>query len=274
MNNTTITNACPICDAAMETRETTKTVTFRDVEIEYSAELSYCHACEIETGDITQTASIQKQISNKYREAESLMSGEEIKQLRAEKGWSQAMLAEQMGVGIASIKRWENVEIQSRSMDNHLRHHLQPGACCSDYTGNRDLSIARIKLVINTFERKLEKTLLVKGDKLLFAAKYLWYADMLAFRDLGRSMTGATYAAITFGPQLNNYRDLLDEIMQADAASVEPLSKEEEQITEAISAKFPLPQQVYDAAHREKAWAEQSIGSIIPYSKSRTLEEV
>ena len=272
MNITTNINACPICDATMETRETAKTVTFRDVEIEYCADLSYCHACDIEAGDITQTASIQKQISDKYREAKVLMSGAEIKQLRAEKGWSQAKLAEQMGVGIASIKRWENVEIQSRSMDNHLRHHLQPGACCSDYTGNRDLSIARIKLVINTFERVLNKTLLIKGDKLLFGAKYLWYADMLAFRDLGRSMTGATYAAITFGPQLNNYRDLIDEIMQADTASAEPLSKEEEQTIKNIAARFPVPQQVYDAAHREKAWAGQSIGSIIPYSKSRTLE--
>jgi putative zinc finger/helix-turn-helix YgiT family protein len=275
MNKTAITDkTCPICDATMELRATSKTVTFRDVKIEYSADLSYCNICEIESGSIEQTASIQKQISNKYRQTQELLSGEEVKNLRANKGWSQAKLAEQMGVGIASIKRWESVDIQSRAMDNHLRHHLQPGACCSDFTGNRDFSIARIKLVANAFERELGKTLLVEGDKFLFTAKYTWYADMLAFRELGRSMTGATYAAITYGPQLNNYRDLIEEIMQADTDSVEPLSKKETQIIKAIALKFPVPQQVYDAAHKEQAWAEQSIGSIIPYSSSRILTEV
>ena len=35
--------------------------------------------------------------------------------------------------------------------------------------------------------------LVKKGDKFLFLSKYHWYADMLSFRELGRSMTGATY---------------------------------------------------------------------------------
>lgn len=34
---------------------------------------------------------------------------------------------------------------------------------------------------------------------MLYAAKYLWYADMVAFRDLGRSITGASYAALPMG---------------------------------------------------------------------------
>ena len=38
----------------------------------------------------------------------------------------------------------------------------------------------------------------------LYAAKFFWYADMLAFRDLGSSMTGAGSAALPLGPQLNN----------------------------------------------------------------------
>jgi len=73
---------------------------------------------------------------------------------------------------------------------------------------------------------------------------------------------------------LKNYRDLIDEIMQAYTDSVEPLSVEEEQIIRAIAVKFPLSQQVYEAAHREQAWAKQSIGSIIPYSSSRILTEL
>jgi hypothetical protein len=71
------------------------------------------------------------------------------------------------------------------------------------------ISLYRIKLVATSFERILDKRLLKSGDKFLFLAKYLWYADMVAFRLLGKGLTGASYAAITFGPQLNNYRDLV-----------------------------------------------------------------
>jgi hypothetical protein len=49
---------------------------------------------------------------------------------------------------------------------------------------------------------------------------------MTARRDMGRGMTGATYAALPMGPQLNNYRDLVDEILRADPADAEPLTTE------------------------------------------------
>jgi hypothetical protein len=70
--------------------------------------------------------------------------------------------------------------------------------------------------VLDSFEKELGRPLLKKDDRMLYAAKYLWYADMVSFRDLGRGMTGATYAALPMSPQLNNYRDLVDEIFRAD----------------------------------------------------------
>ena len=58
--------------------------------------------------------------------------------------------------------------------------------------------------------------LLRPTDRLLYAAKYLWYANMVAFRETGQGiMTGATYAALPYGPQLNNYADLVDLIREA-----------------------------------------------------------
>ena len=50
------------------------------------------------------------------------------------------------------------------------------------------------------FEQKLGRVLLKKTDRMLYAAKYLWYADMVAYRDLGAGMTGAGYAALPLGP--------------------------------------------------------------------------
>jgi hypothetical protein len=110
-------------------------------------------------------------------------------------------------------------------------------------SGNRELSLSRIKLVATHFESFLKFKLLVRDDKFLFVAKYLWYADMLAFRSLGRSMTGATYAALPYGPQLNNYRDLVDDIKNSTDES-EALSEEELRIVRQIAEKFSRKQMV------------------------------
>jgi hypothetical protein len=42
-------------------------------------------------------------------------------------------------------------------------------------------------------ENALGKRLLKKNDKMIFASKYLWYADMLAHRETGQGMTGSPY---------------------------------------------------------------------------------
>lgn len=118
--------------------------------------------------------------------------------------------------------------------------------------------------------KEFEKELGLKflDDMLLFDAKYTWFADMVAHRELGRSMTGATYAALPHGPQLNNYRDLVDDIRDTDETRAEPLTEDEKKIIAKIARKFPTKQMVFDAAHREPVWKSRSTGSIIPYSDS------
>lgn len=97
--------------------------------------------------------------------------------------------------------------------------------------------------------RKLLKS---SADKLLYGAKYLWYADMLAFRETGRCMSGATYAALPHGHQLNNYRELIPLIKDADESEAEPLTDHEERILARIVMAFPSDQKVYGAAHLER----------------------
>lgn len=159
-------------------------------------------------------------------------------------------------------------------MDHLLRGHLQGAELTNIHSGNREFSIRRIKLVIRAFEKRLRRKLLKKTDKMLFAAKYLWYADMLALRHLGASMTGADYAALPYGPQLNNYSDLIDEIKKADENSAEPLSEGETRIIERIVKAFPREQMVYDAAHREVIWKRTPVGATIPYRAAYKLTEI
>lgn len=262
---------CPKGHGIMSSEKIDKAMNFRGVDINFQVEHHVCPVCGIEAGDIDQTATTQKAISDAYRQKVNLLTGKEIRESRKKLKLSQEALAKRMNVGIASIKRWEGGLIQTKAMDRALRLALQGQIPGDNYTGNRTFSIPRIKLVLRQFESILGKRILKKRDKMLFAAKYLWYADMVAFRELGESMTGSTYAALPYGPQLNNYRDLIDEIKNADESMAEHLSQEEKRVISKIAMTFPEEQMVYDAAHRETIWRKKGAGAIIPYSDSAEL---
>ena len=262
---------CPNGHGKMVVKKTKKGVTFRGIKITVPVEQYVCAVCGVEASTVEQAASLQKAISDAYRKATSQLTGEEIVEKRKKLKLTQEALAKRMNVGIASIKRWEGGTIQSRSMDHALRIALGGQGVGDSCTGNRTFSIPRIKLVLKEFESVLSKRILKKNDKMLFAAKYLWYADMVAHRETGESLTGSTYAALPYGPQLNNYKDLVDEIIKADESKAEPLSPEEKRIINRIAMKFPEERMVYDAAHEEEIWKKQPTGAIIPYPDSSEL---
>lgn len=265
---------CPNDHGVMVIKKINKSTKFRGVDINFQVEHYVCPFCGTQGGSIDQTAATQRAISDAYRRVAGLLTGEEIREGRKKLDLTQVDLANRMNVGIASIKRWEGGLIQSKSMDHALRLALNGQIVGDNYTGNRSFSIPKIKLVLRQFESCLGRRILKKNDKMLFAAKYLWYADMLAFRELGESITGSTYACLPLGPQLNNYRDLIDEIKNADEKSAEQLTPEEKKIIGRISMVFPEDQMVFEAAHREKIVERRSIGSIIPYSDSAELTEI
>ncbi len=262
---------CPSGHGKMVMKKAKKKVIFRGIDITVPIEQYVCGVCGVEAGTIDQTADIQETISDAYRRAVKLLTGKEIIEKRKRLKLTQEGLAKRMNVGIASIKRWEGGTIQSKSMDHALRIALGGQSVGDSCTGNRAFSIPRIKLVLKEFESILNRHLLKKNDKMLFAAKYLWYADMVANRERGESMTGSTYAALPYGPQLNNYKDLVVDIIRADQSKAEPLSPEEKRIITRIAMKFPEERLAYDAAHKEKIWKKQPNGAIIPYTDSAEL---
>lgn len=265
---------CPNGHGDMKLTIREESVEFRGEDFTIEAKYYVCPECGIEIGTADQTTAIQKAISNVYREKAGLLTGDEIRNLRRGRSLSQHDLAERIPVGIASVKRWEGSSIQNRSMDRVLRMVLTGEEVATEYSGNREFSTARLKLVIIALERILEKPLLVKNDRFLFTSKYLWYADMVSFRDMGKSMTGSSYAALPLGPQLNNYKDLVRQIMTADETTADPLTEEELRILRSIAKRFPKKWDVYNAAHRETIWKKRKTGEIIPYSASVLLENL
>lgn len=266
---------CLKCHHHLENKKFKRHRIFRGEEIEYDLEAYVCTGCGLEAGTVQSAGELQRATADAYRSRAGFLSGEEIKRLRKDKGLSQKELADALKVGIASIKRWETGTIQSASMDRALRTYLQSNKCKDDYTGNRDtISLCRIKCVAKVFEKALGRKMLKPGDKFLFLAKYLWYADMIAFRERGRGLTGASYAALPYGPQLNNYQDLVPEIINSDENDAEPLSEEEILIIQRVAEKFPDKRDVYDAAHREKIWSQTPTGALISYINADELTEI
>ncbi len=265
---------CPKGHGVMEIVKKEKQTTFRDVEISYPVELFQCPVCSLEVGTMDQAAEIQKTMADAYRRKVGLLTSRDIVTGRSKLGLTQQGFAERTKVGIASIKRWEGAIIQSKSMDAMLRYAIERGISGDPCTGNRPFSIPRVKLALHQIERELQRKVLKKGDKMLFAAKYAWYIDMLSFREMGRSITGATYARLPHGPQINNYKELLDEIMGADETTAEALTDQERRIIRRVALAFPADQQVINAAHRELIWKEKTNGAMIPYTDADRLSEI
>lgn len=265
---------CPNGHGTMTLQTVKNRVTFRGVDIEIDAPAYVCPTCGLEAGSVEMAGNVQRKIADAYRRKMNLMTGDEIRSLRQARNSTQAQLADVMNVGVASIKRWEAGAVQSKSMDRALRMQLQWKVDGNNYSGNREISLERVKRVARRFEAILGKRLLKPNDKMLYLAKYEWYADMLAFRRLGRSMTGATYSALPRGPQLNNYNHLVKLIIDADESGAEPLSEEEERIIAEIASRFPTPKAVYDAAHREPTWSTARTGALISYDRAHELTEI
>jgi putative zinc finger/helix-turn-helix YgiT family protein len=265
---------CPNNHGPMLLKKVEKNMIFRDENITFQVESFVCEKCELEVATIEQTAAVQNAISDAYRRKVGLLTGADIREQREKLNLSQKNLAKRAGVGIASIKRWENGIIQTKSMNSALKTAFQNTKIGNIYTGNRVLSIHRIKLVIKEFESELGLKFLEEGDRMLFDAKYLWYADMLSYHKLGKSLTGATYAALPHGPQLNNYKELIDDIRKADESQASPLTPEEKKIIIRIALTFPTKQSIINACHNEEVWKNKTIGTIIPYSDSSKLTQI
>jgi putative zinc finger/helix-turn-helix YgiT family protein len=265
---------CPAGHSQVELIEVRRQVDFKGETLTISAPSYKCRECGIEFATIEQTAAAQKLIAEAYREKVDLLTGREIRDGRKKLGLTQAELANRINVGIASVKRWEGVQIQTKAMDNALRQAFCKLEIGNPYTGNRDFSPSRTKLVLMKFQEILKKPFLVLGDKLLFDAKYAFYADMLAFNMTGQSMTGAAYAALPHGPQLNNYAELVDLIRDSDENEVEPLSEVEIRIIQRVASTFPDKRAVYDASHEELVWKEKPDGRLIPYTDAIRLTQI
>jgi putative zinc finger/helix-turn-helix YgiT family protein len=269
-------NNCPAGHGEMQMATVTNEIEFRGVQISYQLGSLVCKECGMTRSTIEQTADSQVAIADAYRRAVGLLTGNEIKHYREQLSLSQQQLADRAQCSKMSIVRWENGVVQKPASDKALRDILCPQHAQNEFSGNRTLSLGRIKLVYQEFEKYVPYELLIPGDKGLYAAKNCWYADLVAYRELGIGMTGATYAVMPHGPQLDNYADLVDEILKADTTAVDPLNEVEISIIKNLSETFRNQRDAFDASHAEPEWKkiESDWGKRISYSIAQNLTKM
>ena len=91
-----------------------------------------CNACGFETIDSVESAEFTRLISDAYRIKHGMLTGAQIRARREQLKMSQQQFADYLGVGIASVKRWELGQVQDKAMDELICLKTDPEAARSN----------------------------------------------------------------------------------------------------------------------------------------------
>jgi putative zinc finger/helix-turn-helix YgiT family protein len=95
--------------------------TFRGVEVTIRVDGSVCSRCGFERATPLAVAKATQAIVEEYRRKTGLLTSKQIRSARTRLGMSQEDFANHLGVGVASVRRWETGHVQDRAMDNLIR---------------------------------------------------------------------------------------------------------------------------------------------------------
>jgi putative zinc finger/helix-turn-helix YgiT family protein len=193
-----------------------------------------------------------------YRRRKGLLTPEEIANWRKKTGLSQAEVAELLGIGTASLSRYENGSLQDDAHDKLLRMAMSPAGFAKLVKDNQTFTAERKEQMLKAVSGgettcALENTYTelagrqpvdafsgfksVDFGKLSNAVRYfclteegviktklnklLFYADFKYFKESATSITGLRYAHGTWGPIPDNYAILIAALQQRGEISVE-----------------------------------------------------
>jgi len=94
---------------------------FRGELLDVKTTVSVCTECGWQTLARGQTDELRRHTANTYRERHGLLASDQIKYIRKLKCQNQAEFARFLGVGEASVKRWESGLVQDKAYDQLIR---------------------------------------------------------------------------------------------------------------------------------------------------------
>jgi putative zinc finger/helix-turn-helix YgiT family protein len=238
--------SCPVCDETdkLEKTKGTQKISVRGDNISIEVEYYKCSGC----GEKFLAPGLQNDPFEKayrlYRRKNRMLQPEEIRDFRRRYNLTQGELANLLGLGGATISRYETGKIQDEAHDTLLRLALDPENLYKLVSGSSGIFtdekkrkiLAAIKgraepginileqFVITNFQdyaadeysgfKKFDRDKF-RNAVLYFCAgtgefktklnKLMFYCDFQHFKEYTNSITGAQYAHIPFGPAPNNF---------------------------------------------------------------------
>ena len=229
----------PITGKPMVRLHERRTLSFRKEDFEIDFLYWFCADSGEKFEDEAMSDANFNQVQNQYRAKHNLPFADEIKQIRQQYGVSAKKMSLILGFGDNQYRQYEADEMPSISNGRLIMQASEPTnflQCVR--AAESELGADEARLLIKTIEEKnkipqlnrlenlFEKTSTLNGyrrfstlrlwNMVIFFAensqpfktklnKLLFYADFAAFRDSGRSISGAVYRAIQHGPVPNDF---------------------------------------------------------------------
>lgn len=288
---------CLKCDSKeLEIKNTRLSSEIKGESVDVIIPCYVCKACHNPLMDTKQMNEYRRAVADAYRKKHALLTAQQIIDYRSKLNMNQSEFARYLNVGEASVKRWETYYIQDASQDDHIRikcdeayaetnslniqsQHTEPDI----FRGNRRFSLELFKNVA------LFLILETKASK-LFLNKFHFYIDFVHFRKTGKSITGARYATLKYGPCPDGYRSLYEALVAEGAiekvenhsykALLSPdlsLFDDDEKATLQFIAEIIKKKGVkylYELSHNEKGFTQTEECDFISYEFASELKVV
>jgi putative zinc finger/helix-turn-helix YgiT family protein len=108
---------CPECRHRLERKTTEVVGSVHGKEVAVNTEALVCVNCGFKTVRTEHMGEFALRVADAYRVQHGLLTSSEIRDRRLNLGMSQQQFANYLGVGVASVKRWELGQVQDEAMN-------------------------------------------------------------------------------------------------------------------------------------------------------------
>jgi len=123
---------CLSCGEELKPKTTDFEGEYAGVSVTVRMEGLVCDSCGYKTISGPKLEEFGRLVADQYRIKKGLLTGGDIRSIRENLGMSQQQFADHLGVGVASVKRWELGKVQEQSMDNLIRLKSSPEAAAEN----------------------------------------------------------------------------------------------------------------------------------------------
>lgn len=266
---------------------------YTDESLEVIVPAHICKHCGDTLMDSDQMNVLRQAAADKYRDIHGLLTSKKISELRKKMDMSQRQFAEYLGVGEASIKRWETYYAQEVAMDEHIRLK-----CDKEFAEKNAFDVAMATQSIDEFSGNREFSwdrfvnavlaLIESCKSPLYINKALFYLDFLHYKNYGKSITGSNYAKLEYGPCPNDYKLLFKKMLEDglikeskghELIAIKEVGadifddSERETLAEIIKlTKKDSGKRLYNLSHEEDAYTKNSMWNVVSYKYAKKLK--